>query len=185
MRKPATSAIIVALLLTTTATTTACSSKSTTNAAAGTSAGGSTAGSSPAAAAAAPAGGSVDDGLGHPVDVCSLLPVADVARISGEPLTVAKEDDTVSYKIYGCSYTSTDGTSGVDVSVLALDAAAGYDGGLQAAGSGAKQISGVGDKAYSAITGVQALFGNVSITVSNLQSDDAAVQIIKELQPKL
>lgn len=129
--------------------------------------------------------GSVTDGLGHPVNVCTLLPVATVASVSGKPLSVATEDDTPSYKLYVCNYTSADGTSGLNVSVLALDAAAGYDGSLQAAGSGAKQISGLGDKAFSSVLGVQALFGNVSITVSNLRSDTAAETLIRTLQPKL
>jgi hypothetical protein len=45
--------------------------------------------------------------------------------------------------------------------------------------------TGVGDKAYSAITGVQALFGTVLVSVTGLNSDDAAVKIIKTLQPQL
>jgi hypothetical protein len=130
-------------------------------------------------------GGSVEDGIGHPVNICSLLPVATVASVTGEPLTVAQEQDTVSYKIYACNYTSADGTSGCTVSVLALDAVAGYGGSVDAAGSGGKPISGLGDKAFTSILGVEALFGNVSITVSDLQSDDAAVTLIKDLQPKL
>ena len=56
---------------------------------------------------------------------------------------------------------------------------------LQAAGSGAKQINGLGDKANSSILGLDALFGNVSITVSNPPSDAAAETIIRTLQPKL
>jgi hypothetical protein len=150
-------------------------------------------GSSPAAAAAkgkpAAAGGGggtgVTDGLGHPVNVCSLLPAATVAQVTGEPITVATEQDTPSVKLYSCSYTSANGASGLDVSVLAMYAAAGYEGTLNANGSGAKQISGLGDKAFSAITGLTALYGNVSINVSNLQSDSAAEQLIKTLQPKL
>ena len=130
-------------------------------------------------------GGTESDGLGHAVNVCSLLPVATVASVTGEPISVAKENDTPSYKIYDCDYSNSGGTSGLSVSVLAMDAAPGYQGALQAAGGGAKQISGLGDKAFSAITGVQALFGNVDITVSNLQSDQAAETLIRTLQPKL
>jgi hypothetical protein len=130
-------------------------------------------------------GTSISDGIGHPVNVCQLLPAATVASVSGEPITKADEQDTPSYKIYMCDYTSADGTSGLTVSVLALDAAPGYDGSLQAAGSGAKPISGLGDKAFTSILGLQALFGNVSITVSDLQSDAAAETLIKDLQPKL
>ena len=144
--------------------------------------GGQTAGA--ASQAGAGSAGSASDGLGHPVNICDLLPVATVASVTGEPLSVAKEDDTAGYKIYSCSYTSADGTSGVDVSVLALDAAAGFDSAMKA-DANAKVINGLGDKAFSSILGVFALFGNVQITVSNLQSDAAAVTLIKTLEPKL
>ncbi|HUZ71111.1 MAG TPA: DUF3558 family protein [Candidatus Saccharimonadales bacterium] len=135
-------------------------------------------------------GTGVLDGVGHPVNICSLLPVATVASVTGEPLTVAKEQDTVSYKIYMCDYTSADGTAGLTVSVLAMDAAAGFQGDVDAnkAVGGADPftpISGLGDKAFSAISGVEALFGNVSITVSNLQSTSASETLIRDLQPKL
>lgn len=134
---------------------------------------------------AAAAGTKAQDGLGHPANICQLLPVATVAQITGEKLTVATEDDTISYKIYVCDYKSADGTAGVRVTVLADQAKVGYDSTLRANGAGAHQISGLGDKAFSAITGVEALFGDVSITVSDLTADDAAVQIIRTLQPKL
>jgi hypothetical protein len=130
--------------------------------------------------------GSVADGLGHPADICALLPAATVASITGEPITQATEDDTVAVKIYACDYTSTDGTTNLRISVLAMDAAVGYDGDLQANQVvKVKQISGLGDKAFSGVGGVEALFGNVSITVSNLASDDASVALIRALQPKL
>jgi len=46
-------------------------------------------------------------------------------------------------------------------------------------------INGLGDKAFTSIAGVYALFGDVQIVVSDLQSDDAAATLIKTLQPKL
>jgi hypothetical protein len=170
-----------------------CSSSSTksgttSNAAATGNSGGSSASGSttpPSGGSKSGHGGSVSDGLGHPVNVCQLLPVATVASVSGENLTQAKEDDTPSYKIYACDYSNAAGTDGLDVSVLAEGAAPGYDGALSAAGTGAKQISGLGDKAFSSILGLQALFGNVSITVSNLPSDQASATLIRDLQPKL
>ena len=131
------------------------------------------------------AAGSVEDGLGHPVNVCNLLPLATVASITGEPLTVATEDDTPAIKTYVCDYTSGDQPYAVRITVQAMDAATGYDSSLQAAGSGAKQISGLGDKANSSILGVAALFGNVSITVSDMVPDAAAETLIRTLQPKL
>ena len=116
--------------------------------------------------------GLVNDGLGHPVNVCTLLAVATVASITGEPLTVATEQDTLSYKTYTCNYTSADGTSGLTVTVLAMDAAVGYDAALSATNQvvAAKQISGLGDKAFSGPLGLEALFGNVSITVTDRKS---------------
>ena len=132
--------------------------------------------------------GSVNDGLGHPVNICTLLPAATVASITGEPITVATEDDTLSSsKIYSCNYTNAAGTSGLIVTVEAMVAAAAYDSDLSATNQvvTAKQISGLGDKAFSGPLGQEALFGNVLIKVSNLQSDDAAETLIRSLQPKL
>jgi hypothetical protein len=126
----------------------------------------------------------VEDGIGHPVNVCSLVPASTAASLSGEDITVAQEQDTPSYKLWVCNYTNADGTDGFTISVLALDAAAGYDGALQA-DSNAKQITGLGDKAFSGILGLQALYGNVSIDVANLQSDSASEALIRYIQPKL
>ena len=131
--------------------------------------------------------GSVNDGLGHTVNVCTLLPVATVASITGEPLTVATEQDTLPTKTYVCDYTSSDGTYAVLITVAAMAAAIGYDADLSSTSqvTTAKQISGLGDKAFSGPLGLEALFGNVSISVSNLQSDAAAETLIRALQPKL
>jgi hypothetical protein len=131
--------------------------------------------------------GSANDGLDHTVNVCTLLPVATVASITGEPLTVATEQDTLPTKTYVCDYTSSDGTFGVLITVAAMAAAIGYDADLSATSqvTPAKQISGLGDKAFSGPLGLEALFGNVSVTVSNLQSDAAAGTLIRTLQPKL
>ncbi len=131
--------------------------------------------------------GSVNNGLGHTVNVCTLLPVATVASITSEPLTVATEQDTLSTKTYVCDYTSSDGTFAVLITVAAMAAAIGYDADLSSTSqvTTAKQISGLGDKAFSGPLGLEALFGNVSVTVSNLQSDAAAETLIRTLQPKL
>jgi hypothetical protein len=121
--------------------------------------------------------------------VCSLIPAATAASVSGEPITVAQEQDTVSYKIYSCNYTSADGTTGFVINVLALDAAAGYQGEIQTdqtIGTPVTTISGLGDKAFASSDGVEALFGNVSIKVANLVGKtDACETLIRDLQPKL
>ena len=129
-------------------------------------------------------GTSINDGIGHPVNVCSLLPASSAASISGEPITVAQEQDTPSYKLWVCNYTSADGTTGFTISVLALDAAPGYEANVTA-DSSAQPVSGLGDKAYTGTTGTEALFGNYSIDVSNLQSASASEALIRALQPKI
>ena len=138
-----------------------------------------------ASQAAATNAGTAAGGDGQPVKVCELLPVATVASTTGEPISQAKEDDIPQGNIYNCDYTSADGTSGLVVSVTAVGGGAAYDFNQQANGPGAKPISGVGDKAFSSIAGVYALFGDVLIVVSNVQSDDVSVSLIKALQPKL
>ena len=129
----------------------------------------------------------MNDALGHTVNVCTLLPVATVASITSEPLTVATEQDTLPTKTYVCNYASSDGTFGVLITVAAMAAATGYDLDLSSTNqvTTAKQISGLGDKAFSGPLGLESLFGNVLITVSNLQSDAAAETLIRTLQPKL
>jgi hypothetical protein len=133
-------------------------------------------------------GTSVNDGIGHAVNVCSLIPAGTAASVSGEAITVATEQDTASYKIWSCNYTNADGTNGFEIDVLAEDAAAGYAADIQAAqtvGAPVTQISGLGDKAFSGTSQVEALFGNYEIKVANLASDAPCETLIKDLQPKI
>ena len=153
------------------------------SAASGASAGGQ---ASTGASQAAPASaGAAAGGAGQPVKVCDLLPVATVASIDGQSLTQGTEQDTPALQSYGCYYGGAD-LDGVTVTV-AYGAASTFDTLLQVmqAGSNAKVINGLGDKAFSTSIGVYALFGDVQIEVSGLQSDDAAATLIKTLQPKL
>jgi hypothetical protein len=148
-------------------------------------AGGSSTGSNTEANSGSGGGGtSINDGIGHPVNVCSLLPASTAASISGIPVTVAQEQDTPSYKLWVCDYTTADGTNGFTISVLALDAAPGYEADVTANGT-VQTVSGLGDKAFTGTTGTEALFGNYSINVSNLQSSSASEALIRALQPKI
>jgi hypothetical protein len=135
--------------------------------------------------AATASGGS--PGGGKTIDLCNLMPVATVAQLSGQPVTVAKADNTVaSSGIYNCNYTSADGVTDlsqigqVGITVHTSSGKLDYDSGLEAVRSvnvGAAKpndISGLGDKAYSSIDGVHALFGNVEIEVSGLSLATAA-----------
>jgi hypothetical protein len=152
------------------------------SAASGASAGGQ---ASTGASQAAPASAGTAAGAGQPVKVCDVLPVATVASIDGQSLTQGTEQDTPALQSYGCYYGGAD-LDGVTVTV-AYGAASTFDTLLQVmqAGSNAKVINGLGDKAFSTSIGVYALFGDVQIEVSGLQSDDAAATLIKTLQPKL
>ena len=150
-----------------------------------------TAQASAGASQAAPASaGTAAGGAGQPVKVCDLLPVATVASITGQQLTQATESDTAALQSYGCYYGGA-GLAGVTVTV-ADGAADTFDTLMQEAlALGGEQVSGLGDKAYHAVLGVNALFGDVSIFASTdlaataLQPDDAAITLIKTLQPKL
>ena len=63
------------------------------------------------------------------VDVCSLMPVATIAKIVGKPLDMAQRDDTPSYKQYGCNYTdkvtSSGGGDQLELGIEGLDASQG------------------------------------------------------------
>ena len=154
------------------------------SAASGASAGGQA--SSGASQAAPPSAGTAAGGAGQPIKVCDLLPVATVASIDGQSLTEATEQDVdPALQEYGCYYGGAN-LDGVTVTV-AYGAASSFDTLQQVmqANSNAKVINGLGDKAFSTSIGVYALFGDVQIEVSGLQSDDAAATLIKTLQPKL
>ena len=143
-----------------------------------------------ASQAAPPSAGTAAGGAGQPVKVCDLLPVATVASITGQSLTQATEGDVPALQSYGCYYGGT-GSAGVTVT-LDEDAAGTFDTLMQEAlALGGESVSGLGDKAYHAVLGVNALFGNVGIFVSTdiaataLEPDAAAITLIKTLQPKL
>ncbi|HEY4378225.1 MAG TPA: hypothetical protein VGM93_13755 [Acidimicrobiales bacterium] len=136
------------------------------------------------AIAAAGGGGGGSSGGGKTIDVCSLMPVATVAQITGEHVTTgaADSDDKVlaSSGIFNCNYTGADDDPAqVDLTVTTKNGKIGFDADLQAASSvkaaGTKMISGLGDKAFSSIDGVHALFGDVEIQVSGLSLATSAV----------
>jgi hypothetical protein len=126
---------------------------------------------------------------GRPINVCTTLPPATVATIIDLPITQAQEQDVSQGGIYTCDYTSTSGTSGATLSVTTTRGDMAYDFVLQADESvpaaGEKPISGLGDKAFSAIDGVHVLFGKTLIAVEGLASDSAAENLIKAMQAKL
>jgi len=120
---------------------------------------------------------SLDAHLPASTNVCSMLPAATVAGVTGTAFTKAATQSTPSYELYACNYTSAKFDQ-LDVSVLGLDAAPGYDNDLQSftsTGVKPRNLAGIGDKAfYTSIAGaigqVDVLYGDVLITFSGWTS---------------
>ncbi len=168
------------------------SSKSGTNPAAQVTGGAST---KPATKAGAGSGSS--GGLAGAINVCALLPATTLSQITGKQFTMTERDDTPSYKIYSCNYTSTvpQGANQMDLNVVGKNGAAGFAADLDAANQSKssltqlKQVSGIGDKALGGgIQGrLEVLYGDVLIRISGLTevTVDQGKQIISRLHAKL
>jgi hypothetical protein len=149
-------------------------------------------GTTSAAGSSAPAGsgsaGAETAGGGPAVKVCTLLPVATVASITGQNLTVAQENDSDAPQVTTCGYFTASGT-GLTVAVTSLATVDIFDNALKNDGTNATLISGLGDKAYSTdyggVTHVRARFGKVEIDAAGMVSLQAAETLIRTLQPKL
>jgi hypothetical protein len=117
------------------------------------------------------------------LDICSLLPVATVAQISGQDLTVAKPDHSLdSNGIDACSYETADGLEFIRVDVNNQTAKIAYDANYSTAGSN-EDLSGLGDKAFGTMYHVEALFGDSDIAVLNQASAslDALEAIVQKV----
>jgi hypothetical protein len=127
------------------------------------------------------------------VDVCSLMPVATIAKIVGKPLEMAQRDDTPSYKQYGCNYTdkvtSSGGGDQLELGIEGLDASQGYAADLSAMSSQARAVAGIGDKAFTAglLAQLEVLYGDVLIKITGLTAPTIGQgkQIISDLHAKL
>jgi hypothetical protein len=157
--------------------------------------------SSKTATKAGSGGSGNSGGLPSAVNVCQLVPASRISQITGKTFTMAKEDDTPSYKLYSCNYT-TDPTAGGGATAQQLDLdIVGENGAiaLSADVDAAKQVnnkvtnlapvSGIGDKAYGG--GIEAhlevVYGDVLIKLSGGTDTtiDQSKQIISELHSKL
>lgn len=169
------------------ASSSACTSSST----ASSSGGGSTGGGKVVTAAG-------DDAhLATSTNICTLLPAATVAQITGTKFDTAKPDNTPSYELFSCEYTSS-AVLGAElvVNVEGKDGSAGYGAetdAYTATGHTPTPIAGLGDKAFTtsiaggAIGQVDALFGPELIKVGGLTSvtTDQAKQLIDDIHAKL
>ena len=158
-------------------------------------------GATPSTAPAAKTGsGGSGGGLKGSVNVCSLMPAATLSQITGKTFAKAEEDDTPSYQIYKCKYT-TDPTAGgvtgeqLDLDILGKGGAVGLQANVDAANqvksslTALTPVSGIGDKAYGG--GIEArlevLYGDTLIKISGLTeiTIDQGKQIISQLHSKL
>lgn len=128
------------------------------------------------------------------VEVCDLLPVVDVARLSGLPLTTAEKVDLPGpTPVAKCSYTSEDRSQQIGVTTRqvgnldALKQVLATEAGI----NGGKEVAGVGDLAYFSsapgVGGLTVVYGTTEVKVSATQEiqQDVAIQIADALHAKL
>lgn len=113
------------------------------------------------------------------IDVCTVLPVAQAAQLSGQHYTTAAPTGIAEGWTSGCAYNNDDATAqGVTVNIDTGDRAANtwnfvHTGNLS-------KVSGVGDKAlWDKDNTLYAMSGTVLIQVNGLESQDKSEAIAK------
>lgn len=174
--------------------TAGCSSGSGTKAAAASTVG---ATSTSATAAAGPSAGATSatatpstGDKAAPVALCTTLPTAQVASLSGTVLTHSREQDFAAQNSYTCDYFTASGVGGMSVTVAVAGGTTTFANTLNSDTIAGPEehvtpLTGLGDKAFSARDGVHALFGDRMIYVAGLTSVPQAEAIINALQAKL
>jgi hypothetical protein len=137
--------------------------------------GASTAGQPSAAATSSSTGAA----SAHPVDVCSTLPAATAAQLSGQPITTASAITEQAPNEYGCAYSSDDDSVQVEVQVFEHDAASSYATFL-AGSPGASAVGGLGHKAFFDNDGTMyVLTGSSLIQVNGLNTADECAALAR------
>jgi hypothetical protein len=129
-------------------------------------------------------------GKAAPAVVCTTLPTAQVASLSGKALTSSREEDFAADNGYTCAYFTASGFGGLSVTVKIVGGATAYANTLtnhkiEGSAEHVTPLTGIGDNAFSAQDGVHVLFGDRMISVAGLTSVPPAEAIIKALQAKL
>ncbi|GEM_PF-2862263 len=116
-----------------------------------------------------------------PIDVCTLLPVAQAAQLSGEPYTTAASTGAAQGWTSGCAYNNDDATAqGVTVNVDTSDRVA-DTWNLVHAGN-VVEVRGVGDKAvWDKDNTLYVLSGRTLIQINGLESQDQSEALAKAL----
>lgn len=130
---------------------------------------------------------------------CALMPRSDLVKITGIHFTRTVPDSLLNGQILTCEY-SDNGSDLLQVTVTSTNGSTAYDTDLtvlSSFGSGPKQVSGVGDKAFSmpdpagnagaagaaAFASYGALFGDVYVKIGGLPyvNADQGAQIVNEI----
>ena len=113
------------------------------------------------------------------MDVCTLLPVAQAAQLSGQPYTTAAPTGVAQGWTSGCAYNNDDATAqGVTVNIDTRERAANTWNFIRA--GNLSQVSGVGDKAlWDKDNTLYAMSGTVLIQVNGLESQGKSEAIAK------
>jgi hypothetical protein len=118
-------------------------------------------------------------GAAKSVDVCTVLPVAQAAQLSGQPYTTAAPVPAGEGWASGCAYNNDDATAqGVNVNIATSDKAV-NTWNLVHTGS-ISEVSGLGDKAFwDNDNTLYAMSGAVLIQVNGLDSQDKSEALAK------
>ena len=134
-----------------------------------------------AAHTASATAGTTPAGAAKSIDVCTVLPVAQAAKLSGQPYTTAAPSGIAEGWTSGCAYNNDDATAqGVNVNIDTSDRAANtwslvHTGNIS-------EINGVGDKAFwDKDNTLYAMSGNALIQVNGLESQDRAEALAKAI----
>lgn len=118
-------------------------------------------------------------GTAKPMDVCTVLPVALAAQLSGQPYTTAEPTGVAQGWTAGCAYNNDDATAqGVNVTIDTSNRVANtwslvHTGNIS-------EISGVGDQAFwDKDNTLFAMSGTTLIQVNGLASQDKAEALAK------
>lgn len=136
-------------------------------------------------------------GLKGAVNICQLMPEATISQLTGKQFTTTEPDNTPSYQLYSCNYTSTvaQGNNQLDLDIIGNNGAIALSADVDAAKSvnnkltNLTPVSGIGDKAYGGgIQGhLEVLYGDILIKLSGGTdvTTDQGKQIISQLHSKL
>lgn len=113
------------------------------------------------------------------IDICTLLPVAQAAQLSGQPYTTAEPTGAGQGWSSGCAYNNDDATAqGVNVNVDTSDRVA-NTWSLVHTGN-VVEVHGVGDKAlWDKDNTLYAMSGTTLIQINGLESEDKSEALAK------